>query len=39
MKYIFLFEDFNPGDDMTSHLKERGIDPSKTRYILDEETH
>lgn len=38
MKYLFLFEDFNPGDDMKSHLKERGIDTSKTRYILDEES-
>ena len=38
MKYLFLFEDFNPGDDMTAHLKSRGIDASKTRYVLDEDS-
>jgi hypothetical protein len=34
MKYLLLFENFN----MPEHLKERGVDRSKTRYILDEES-
>lgn len=35
MKYLLLFENF----DVRTHLKERGIDDSKTRYIiLDEES-
>lgn len=38
MRYLFLFEDFNPGDDMTAHLKSRGVDASKTRYVLDEDS-
>lgn len=38
MKYLFLFEDFNPGDDMLSHLQGRGIDTKKTQFILDEES-
>lgn len=38
MRYLFLFEDFSPGDDMTSHLKSRGVDASKTRYVLDEDS-
>ncbi len=38
MRYLYLFEDFNPGDDMLSHLSGRGIDHTKTRYILDEDS-
>jgi DNA primase len=38
MKYLFLFEDFNPGDNMLSHLQGRGIDTKKTQFILDEES-
>ena len=34
MKFLLLFEDF----DIQSHLKMRGIDTSKTRVIIDEET-
>lgn len=34
MKYIKLFESF----DIYSHLKDRGIDPEKTRVIIDEES-
>lgn len=34
MKYIKLFELF----DLTSHLKDRGIDTTKTKLIMDEES-
>lgn len=34
MKFIYLFEKYN----ILSHLKERGIDVTKTRPIIDEET-
>lgn len=36
MKYLKLFEAFD--GDIESHLKGRGIDTSKTRVILDEES-
>ena len=34
MKYLFLFEDF----DTQEHLKTRGVDSSKTKVIIDEES-
>ncbi len=34
MNHILLFESFN----IISHLKERGIDPDKTRVIIDDKT-
>lgn len=34
MKHLLLFENY----DMTEHLRGRGIDPNKTRVIIDEET-
>ncbi len=39
MKYLKFFEAFESGDDMESHLKERGIDTSKTEIIIDEESN
>jgi len=35
MKYIKIFETFN----LMSHLKDRGVDPNKTRVIVDEESN
>lgn len=37
MKHLKLFEEFE-GEHISSHLAKRGIDPSKTRVIIDEET-
>jgi hypothetical protein len=37
MKYLKLFEEFE-GEHISKHLISRGIDPSKTRVIIDEET-
>lgn len=37
MKYIKLFEEHN-NEDIIIHLKKRGIDPEKTKVIIDEET-
>lgn len=37
MKHLKLFEEFE-GEHISSHLIKRGIDPSKTRVIIDEET-
>ena len=34
MNHLFIFEDFNT----INHLKERGIDPDKTKVIIDEES-
>ena len=34
MKHLLLFENY----DMTEHLRGRGIDPDKTRVIIDEES-
>ena len=34
MNHLLLFEDF----DIFSHLKGRGIDPGKTRVIIDEQS-
>lgn len=34
MRYIMLFEQF----DLTGHLKERGVDATKTQLIMDEES-
>jgi hypothetical protein len=34
MKYILLFEKY----EIISHLKGRGVDPDKTRVIIDEKT-
>ena len=33
MKYLMLFENY----DLKQHLRSRGIDPDKTRVIIDEE--
>jgi len=35
MKYLKIFEEFE-GSEMYDHLKQRGIDPDKTRCIFDE---
>ena len=37
MKHLKLFEEFE-GEHISSHLKGRGIDTSKTRVVIDEET-
>jgi hypothetical protein len=37
MKYLKLFEEFE-GEHISKHLISRGIDPKKTRVIIDEET-
>ena len=37
MRYLKLFEEFE-GEHISSHLRGRGIDPTKTRLIIDEET-
>lgn len=37
MRHLKLFEEFE-GEHISSHLIKRGIDPSKTRVIIDEET-
>jgi hypothetical protein len=37
MKYLKIFEEFQ-GEHITKHLLSRGIDPEKTRVIIDEET-
>lgn len=34
MKYLLLYESYN----MISHLKDRGIDPEKTKVVIDEKT-
>jgi hypothetical protein len=34
MKHLLLFEAF----DTESHLKQRGVDTSKTRVIIDEDS-
>jgi hypothetical protein len=36
MKYLKLYEEFE--GSLTDHLKGRGVDPTKTRVIMDEET-
>ena len=37
MRYLKIFEEFE-GENISSHLRGRGIDPTKTRLIIDEET-
>jgi DNA primase len=37
MEFLKLFEEFE-GEHVSKHLKLRGVDSSKTRYIIDEET-
>ena len=37
MRYLKVFEEFE-GDSITSHLKGRGVDITKTRTVIDEET-
>lgn len=34
MKYLLLYEKY----DILSHLKDRGIDPDKTKVVIDEKT-
>lgn len=36
MRYLKLYEEFE--GSLTDHLKGRGIDPNKTRVIMDEDT-
>ena len=35
MKYLLLYEKY----DILSHLKDRGIDPDKTKVVIDEKTN
>lgn len=37
MKHLKLFEEFE-GEHISKHLMGRGVDPTKTRVIIDEET-